>query len=84
MAEKQVNPLNILIDTFWAVLPEKTAAEMASLKKFALLSVRDTVNWVVSKEIEWTDKHLENARKMRERYQPVDPATRTGAEANGE
>lgn len=64
-----VNPINLLIDTFWAILPEKTATEVANFKKLALLSLRDTVGWVVSKELEWTDRHLENARRMRERYQ---------------
>lgn len=79
MAEKQINPINLLIDTFWALLPEKTADELANLKKFALISARDTLNFVVSKEIEWTDKHLDNARKMRERYQQNQPG---GAEGN--
>ncbi len=69
MADKQINPINLLIDTFWAILPEKTAEELANMKKLALTTTRDTLNWVVSKEIEWTDKHLENARMMRERYQ---------------
>lgn len=67
--KKTVNPLNLLIDTFWAILPEKTANEVAGMKKLALLAVRDTLSWVVDKEIEWTDKHLENARKMRDRYE---------------
>lgn len=66
---KTVNRLNLLIDTFWALLPEKTASEVAGMKKLALLAVRDTFSWVVDKEIEWTEKHLENARKMRERYE---------------
>lgn len=84
MAEKQVNPLNLLIDTFWAVLPEKTANELANVKKFALLTVRDTVSWVVSKEVEWTDRHLENARKMRERYQQGETSPVSGAETGGQ
>lgn len=84
MAEKQVNPLNLLIDTFWAVLPEKTANELANVKKFALLTVRDTVSWVVSKEVEWTDRHLENARKMRERYQQGEKSPGSGAETGGQ
>ncbi len=65
---KPVNPLNLLIDTFWALMPEKTASEIATFKKMALISVRDTLGWAVSKEIEWTDRHLENARKMRDQY----------------
>jgi hypothetical protein len=80
MAEKQINPINLLIDTFWALLPEKTADELANLKKFALISARDTLSWVVTKEIEWTDKHLENARKMRERYQQPQENQTGGAE----
>ncbi len=82
--EKKINPVNLLIDAFWAVMPEKTAEEIAGFKKNILLTVRDGLNFIVSKEIEWTDKHLENARKMRERYHgsetqsPPDP-TRTDA-----
>lgn len=72
MNEKKINPLNLLIDTFWAILPERTAEEIAGYKKSLLLTARDTLNFVVSKEIEWTDKHLENARRMRERYQGAD------------
>lgn len=69
MSEKKINPVNLLIDTFWAVLPEKTADELANFKRNILLTARDTFSFIVSKEIEWTDKHLENARRMRERYQ---------------
>ncbi len=65
---KPINPINLLIDTLWALMPEKTADEIANFKKMALLSLRDTLGWAVSKEIEWTDRHLENARKMREQY----------------
>lgn len=76
---KSVNPLNFLLDTFWAVLPEKTANDLAGMKKIALLTVKDMVDWVVTQEIEWTEKHLENARKMREQYQKKEES----AAANG-
>lgn len=81
MAEKEINPINLLIDTFWAILPEKTADELANMKKLALISARDTLNWVVTNEIEWTDKHLDNARKMRERYQQNEAGSAEGTPA---
>jgi hypothetical protein len=69
------NPLNYLIDTFWASLPEKTADELATFKKDVLGAIKDTVDFVIDTEIDWTDRHLANARKMREQYQkPGAPA----------
>ncbi|NBO64265.1 MAG: hypothetical protein EBU88_05365 [Acidobacteria bacterium] len=81
MSQKNINPFNLLIDTFWALLPEKTADEIASFKKSLLLTARDSLSFIVSKEIEWTDKHLENARKMRERYQGTE-STSSSSETN--
>lgn len=82
MSEKKINPVNLLIDTFWAVLPEKTADELASFKKDLLVSARDTLSFIVSKEIEWTDKHLENARRMRERYHGTTDQSASGNTSN--
>ncbi|MDX2030573.1 MAG: hypothetical protein SF339_07885 [Blastocatellia bacterium] len=66
--ETNANPFNFLIDSFWASLPEKTADELATFKKDVLLAVRDTVDQLIDTELAWTDRHLENARKMREEY----------------
>ncbi len=70
MEEKQTasDPLSYLIDSFWASLPEKTADELATFKKDVLKGFKSTVDSMIDKEIEWTDKHLENARRMREQY----------------
>ena len=62
------NPFSYLIDSFWASLPEKSADELAKFKKDVLKGIKDTVDRLVEEEIECTDWHLENARRMRERY----------------
>ncbi|HKX31434.1 MAG TPA: hypothetical protein VJ302_27355 [Blastocatellia bacterium] len=70
MAEKHCadNPFSYLIDSFWASLPEKTADELATFKKDVLTGIKETVGRLVDEAIESTDWHLENARRMRERY----------------
>ena len=67
------NPFDFLIDSFWASLPESTADELATFKKDVLVAVRDVVDHVIDWEIEATDRHLENARKMREEYRRRKP-----------
>lgn len=66
--ETYTNPINFLIDSFWASLPEKTADELATFKKDVLLAVKDTVDQLIDTELAWTDRRVENARKMREEY----------------
>ena len=70
MADKQTefNPFYYLIDSFWASLPEKTADQLATFKKDVLKAVKDTVGLCLDREINMTDEHLENARRMREQY----------------
>ncbi len=66
--KEATNPINFLIDSFWASLPEQTAEELATFKKDVLSAVRETVDKLIDTEIAWTDRHLENARRMREEY----------------
>jgi hypothetical protein len=71
MAEQNNNifaPLNYLIDSFWASLPEETANDLATFKKDVLSGVKNVVDGLVEQEIKWTDRHLDNAHKMREQY----------------
>lgn len=72
MAEQQqgsiFDPLNYLIDSFWASLPEEAANDLATCKKGVLTGIKNVVDQLVEGEIKWTDRHLENARKMREQY----------------
>ncbi len=68
------NPFDFLVDSFWASLPEKTADELATFKKDVLVAIRDTVSGLINDEIECTDRHLENARKMREQYRREEAA----------
>jgi len=76
MEEKQTtcDPLTYLIDSFWASLPEKTADDLANFKKDVLKGFKETVDQVIDREIEWTDKHLENARRMREQWRQKEEA----------
>jgi len=60
------NFLDHLIDSFWAALPEQTAEDWAKCKKDALNNIKSAVSSMVDNEINWTDRHLENARRMRE------------------
>lgn len=60
------DPFNFLIDSFWASLPEKTADQLSTFKKDVLTAIKDSVDWVIDEEIKWTDRHVENARHMRD------------------
>jgi hypothetical protein len=71
MSEKQQNasdPFSFLTDAFWASLPEDTANELADFKKRVLNGIKSAVDSCIDQEIYWTDRHLENARRMREQY----------------
>ncbi len=70
MTEKQQtgNVFDYLIDSFWASLPEQTADELATFKKDVLKGIRSAVDSLIDMELECTDRHLENARQMREQY----------------
>jgi hypothetical protein len=70
MADKETayNPFYYLIDSFWASLPEKTADQLATFKKDVLRAIKDSVGSCIDREIEHTEEHLDNARKMREQY----------------
>lgn len=73
MSERQQNvcdPFGYLADAFWASLPEETANELADFKKRALTEIKSAVDSIIDQEIYWTDRHLENARRMREQYRP--------------
>ena len=84
MAEQQdsiFDPLNYLIDSFWASLPEEAANDLATFKKDVLTGVKNVVDGLVEQEIKWTDRHLDNARKMREQYQREAQAKEPAAES---
>ncbi|HYE74070.1 MAG TPA: hypothetical protein VEF04_12100 [Blastocatellia bacterium] len=62
------NFFDYLIDSFWAAFPEETANKLANFEKDVLIGVRSAVDRLVDLEINCLDRHLENARHMRERY----------------
>ncbi|MGH9754872.1 MAG: hypothetical protein ACREA2_19010 [Blastocatellia bacterium] len=84
MSEKQqtvCDPFDYLADAFWASLPEDSANELADFKKRVLKGIKSAVDSLIDNEINSTDRHLENARRMREEYRqetteeaPPDPA----------
>ena len=71
--EPMQNPIDFLIDSFWASLPEQTADELATFQKDVLGTVRDVVDHLIDGAIASTDRHVENARKMREAYRRPEP-----------
>jgi hypothetical protein len=76
MSDKQEplnSPFDFLIDSCWASLPEKTADEIATFKKDVLTAIKDGVTWLIDQEIESTNRHVENARRMREQYKEPEP-----------
>ena len=69
MSEKQqtvCDPFDYLADAFWASLPEDSANDLADFKKRALNGIKSAVDSMIDHEINATDRHLENARRMRE------------------
>jgi hypothetical protein len=71
MSEKQqtvCDPFDYLADAFWASLPEESANELADFKKRALGGIKSVVDSLIDREINATDRRLENARRMREEW----------------
>lgn len=67
-SQVEANFFDYLIDSFWASLPEETANNIADFKKDVLKGIRSAVDSLVDSEINCLDRHLENARRMREQY----------------
>ncbi len=71
MSEKQrtvCDPFEYLAEAFWASLPEESANELADFKKRALGGIKSVVDSLIDREINATDRRLENARRMREEW----------------
>jgi hypothetical protein len=71
-----------VIESFWAILPEKTADDLAKFKKDVLKGFRGMVDSVVDTAIANTDRHLENARRMRQEWD-AEEAAADAADAAG-
>jgi hypothetical protein len=75
MSEKQqtvCDPFGYLADAFWASLPEESANELADFKKRTLGGIKSAVDSLIDREINATDRRLENARRMREEWRRED------------
>ncbi len=66
---KEQDFLDDVIDSFWACLPEEAADNLATFKKDVLKGFRSAVDSFVDTAVANTDRHVENARKMREEWQ---------------
>ncbi|HQR31227.1 MAG TPA: hypothetical protein PLK30_00725 [Blastocatellia bacterium] len=62
------NFLDEMVDSFWACLPEEAADNLATFKKDVLKGFRSAVDSFVDTAVAETDRHVENARKMREEW----------------
>ncbi|HMV49394.1 MAG TPA: hypothetical protein PLD20_13720 [Blastocatellia bacterium] len=76
MTEKQTtcDPVDYVIDSFWALLPEKTADDVATFKKDVLKGFRSLMDSVIDSAIAGIDRHVENARRMRQEWDEQDAA----------
>lgn len=66
------NPFNYLIDSFWASLPEQAAEDLANCERKTMTWIKDTVTWLVDEDLASLERHLENARRMRNQYRTAD------------
>lgn len=57
-----------LADSFWASLPERTAEDLAECERKALNWIKGTVSSLIDQELNALERHLENARRMRQSY----------------
>jgi hypothetical protein len=71
MAEEQdryFDPFGELISSFWALLPEQTANDVAKFKKDVLIGIKSVVDSVIDTEINLMERHVEMARDIRARW----------------
>lgn len=77
MAEEQnryFDPFGELISSFWAILPEQTADDVAKFKKDVLIGIKSVVDSVIDTEINLMERHVEMAREMRARWDRAEAA----------
>ena len=68
MAEEQkeiFDPFGELISSFWALLPEQTANDVATFKKDVLTGIKSVVDTIIEQEIKLMESHVEMARDIR-------------------
>jgi hypothetical protein len=69
MAEQQepiFDPFGDFFSSLWAILPEATADDLAKFKKDVLTGIKTVVNTLIDDEIVCMERHVANARKIRE------------------
>lgn len=76
--------LDNAIASVWACLPEEAAENLATFKKDVLKGFRGAVDSFVDTAVANTDRHLENARRMREEWRAecsAEPPSESSGEA---
>ena len=59
------NIFDYLAESLWSALPERTAEDIADCKRKTLNRVKETIDWIIDEELRAMERHLENARRMR-------------------
>ena len=79
------NPEMSVFDEFaaslWAILPEEMANIIAGVKKDLLTGLRSTIDSMVDHDLNCLDRHLDNARHIREEWRRKAAAPEAEAEA---
>lgn len=66
--KSEMNLLDELTASLWAIMPEEMANTVAGVKKDLLISIRSTIDSMVDHDLACLDRNLENARRMREEW----------------
>jgi hypothetical protein len=66
--KSEMNLLDELTASLWAMMPEEMANTVAGVKKDLLISIRSTIDSMVDHDLACLDRNLENARRMREEW----------------
>ncbi len=64
----ELNFMDELAASFWAVMPEEMANTVAGVKKDLLTSLRSTIDSIVDHDLNCLERNLENARHMRTQW----------------
>lgn len=64
----ELNFMDDLTASLWAILPEEMANTVAGVKKDLLTSIRSTIDSMVDHDLACLERNLENARHKREEW----------------
>lgn len=64
----ELNFFDEIAASFWAIMPEDLANTVAGVKKDFLTGLRSTIDSMVDHDLNCLERHLEQARRMREEW----------------